>query len=145
MEVVDGVKTMKVRTKCLKGKLVTLNAILQIWDHIKTEHHFKFLLIRRSNTDLLENFFGAIRQQGGNSDNPTAVQFTQAFSKLFFNSFLQSLAAYCDQDLIHFLHSFVRWMKCQFLSNKEPNQIHWTLEQLYNEKVSTNIEDNAVC
>lgn len=89
---------MKVRTKCLKGKLVTLNAILQIWDHIKTEHHFKFLLIRRSNTDLLENFFGAIRQQGGNSDNPTAVQLKRAFRKLFFNSYLQSSAGSSDQD-----------------------------------------------
>jgi hypothetical protein len=51
-------------------------------------------------------FFGAIRQQGGNSDNPTPVQFTRAFRKLFFSSFLESLAGNCDQDLDTLLAQF---------------------------------------
>ncbi|CAB4030797.1 Hypothetical predicted protein, partial [Paramuricea clavata] len=37
--------------------------------------------------------------QGGNSDNPTPVQFTRAFRKLFFSSFLNSSAGNCDDDL----------------------------------------------
>jgi hypothetical protein len=77
----------------------TLNAILQIWEHLKTMHDFKFLLTRRLNSDPIENFFGAIRQQGGNSDNPTPVQFTGAFRKLFFSSFLEFSTGNCDQNL----------------------------------------------
>ena len=68
IEVLDGVNIVTGRIKCLKGWLVTLNAILQIWEHLKTMHDFNFLLTRRLNTDPIENFFGAIRQQGGNSD-----------------------------------------------------------------------------
>ena len=41
----------------------------------------QFLLPRSLNSDPIENFLGAIRQQGGNNDNPTPVQFTHAFRK----------------------------------------------------------------
>ena len=86
--------------KCLQGWLVAqLNAILQIWEHLKTMHDFKFLLTRRLNSDPIENLFRAIRQQGGNSDNPTPVKFTRAFRKLFFSSFLEFSTGNCDQDL----------------------------------------------
>jgi hypothetical protein len=94
----DG-KEVTNRIKCLKGWLLTINAILLIWEHLKVSHEFKFLLTRRLNTDPIENFFGSIRQQGGNSDNPTPVQFTRAFRKLFFSSFLNSSAGNCDDDL----------------------------------------------
>jgi hypothetical protein len=62
-------------------------------------HDFKFLLTRRLNSDPIENLFRAIRQQGGNSDNPTPVKFTRAFRKLFFSSFLEFSTGNCDQDL----------------------------------------------
>ena len=106
LEVLDGVNVVTSRIKCLQGWLVTLNAILQIWDHLKTKHEFKFLLTRRLNTDLIENFFGGIRQQGGNSENPTTVQFTRAFRKLFFSSFLNSSTGNCDSDLDTLLAGF---------------------------------------
>ena len=60
LEVLDGVNVVTSRIKCLQGWLVTLNAILQIWDHQKTKYEFKFLLTRRLNTDPIENFFGGI-------------------------------------------------------------------------------------
>ena len=106
LEVLDGVNVVTSRIKCLQGWLVTLNAILQIWDHIKTKYEFKFLLTRRLNTDPIENFFGGIRQQGGNSENPTTVQFTRAFRKLFFSSFLNSSTGNCDSDLDTLLAGF---------------------------------------
>ena len=60
-----------------------------IWTHLQEKHAFKFLLTRRLNTDPLENFFGSIRQQGGNSDSPTPIQFTRTFSNLliFFKAY----------------------------------------------------------
>ena len=54
----------------------------------------KYIRTRRLNTDPLEIFFGTIRQQGGNNDNPTPVQ----FRKLFFSSFLTLSAGNCAAD-----------------------------------------------
>ena len=67
---------------------------------------FEFVLTRRLNTDPLENVFGAIRQQGGNSDNPTPIQFTRAFRKLFFSSVLSSSRESCDDDFDDLLAQF---------------------------------------
>ena len=61
----NGAAKVTGRIKCLKGWLITLNAILLIWEHVKTNHDFRFLLTRRSNTDPLEKIFGTIRQGGG--------------------------------------------------------------------------------
>ncbi len=106
IEVLDGVNIVTGRIKCLKGWLVTLNAILQIWEHLKTMHDFNFLLTRRLNTDPIENFFGAIRQQGGNSDSPTTILFCRAYRKLFFSSFLECSTGNCDRDLDTLLAKF---------------------------------------
>ena len=46
-----------------------------ILKHLQQNHNFKFLFTRRLNTDPLENVFGTVRQQGGNSDNPTPFFF----------------------------------------------------------------------
>ena len=88
LKVFDGNAKVTGHIKCLKGWVMTLNAILLIWEHLKKTRDFKFLLTRQLNTDPIENFFGTIRQQRGNSDNPTPSQFTSAFRKLFFSSFL---------------------------------------------------------
>ena len=52
---------------------ITLRAILGLWEKLKTKHEISFLVTRQLNLDPLENFYGSIRQQGGNSDNPTAI------------------------------------------------------------------------
>ena len=127
LEVLDGVNIVTGRIKCLQGWLVTLNAILQIWEHLKTMHDFKFLLTRRLNSDPIENFFGAIRQQGGNSDKPTPVQFTRAFRKLFFSSFLESSTGNCDHDLDTLLAQFPKINQiCLSWSAQKNSQIPWT-------------------
>ena len=106
LKVYNGDTEVTGRIKCLKGWLVTLNAILLIWDDLKQNHNFKFLYTRRLNTDPLENFFGTIRQQGGNSDNPTSTQFTRAFRKLLFSSLLTSTTGNCAEDLDSLLSQF---------------------------------------
>ena len=83
LKVFDGNAEVTGRIKCLKGWVMTLNAIFLIWEHIKKTRDFKFLLTRRLNTDPIENFFGTIGQQGRNNDNPMPSQFTSAFRKLF--------------------------------------------------------------
>lgn len=106
LKIFQGDEEVTGRIKCLNGWLVTINSICQIWDHLHQNHGFKFLLTRRLNTDPLENFFGTIRQQGGNSDNPTSIQFTRAFRKLFFSSFLNSSRGNCNDDFDDLLAQF---------------------------------------
>ena len=106
LKIVNGNEEVTGRIKCINGWLITINAICQIWDHLKQNHGFKFLLTRRLNTDPIENFFGTICQQGGNSDNPTPIQFTHAFRKLFFSSFLSSSSGNCDDDFDNLLAQF---------------------------------------
>jgi hypothetical protein len=53
----------------------------------------------RLNQDPLENFFGCIRQQGGNCDTPTTIQFTRAFRKLFYDNYLSPSNTNCAADL----------------------------------------------
>ena len=94
------------RIKCLNGLLVSLNAILLIWEDLKQNHNFKFLFTRRLNTDPLETFFGTIRQQGGNFYNSSPTQFTRAFRKLLFSSLLNSSTGNCAEDLDSLLSQF---------------------------------------
>ena len=58
LKVFNGNEEVTGRIKCLKGWVMTLNAILLIWEHLKKTRDFKFLLTRRLNTDPIENFFG---------------------------------------------------------------------------------------
>lgn len=108
LKVFQGNEEVTGRIKCLRGWLVTIKAILSIWDQLHQNHAFKFLLTRRLNTDPIENFFGSIRQQGGNSDNPTPIQFTRAFRKLFFSSFLNSSTGNCAEDFDDLLAQFAK-------------------------------------
>ncbi|CAB4030057.1 Hypothetical predicted protein [Paramuricea clavata] len=84
--------------KCLNALRVTLNGTLKLWSQLQKES-VKFLLTRGLNQDPLENFFGSIRQQGGNADNPTPIQFCWAFRKLFYNHFLEQSSGNCAEDV----------------------------------------------
>ena len=86
------------KLKCLNGLCLTINSVLSLWSVLKEEESLDFLLTRRLNQDPLENFFGTIRQQGGNSDNPTPLQFTRAFKKLFFDHYLILPRGNCSED-----------------------------------------------
>ena len=149
MEVRDGFDVVTSRIKCLQGWLVTLNAILQVWEHLKTHYSFKFLLTRRLNSDPIENFFGAIRQQGGNNDNPTPAQFTRAFRKLFFSSFLQTSNGNCDQDLDTLLAQFSNEksnMPTLVKPSNQPNTLDIGPTDYHDNDVNSSIiEANAIC
>ena len=84
--------------KCLKGWCILLNAILELWSRLHGYFSISFLVTRQLNQDPLENFFGSIRQQGGNSDNPTPIQFKRAYRKLFHTNLLRIASANCEVD-----------------------------------------------
>ena len=112
LQLIASIKVVDKQTKtdvtnqlrCLKGFQMTLNGILTLWDQLHSNWHLEYLLTRRLNQDPVENFFGLIRQQGGNSDNPTPQQFCRAFRTLFFDNFLTPLpSGNCAKDLDNIL------------------------------------------
>ena len=70
---------------------------MSIWEKSHQEDIASFLVTRQLNQDPLENLFGSICQQGGNSDNPTPIQFIRAYMKLFYVDLLP-VAGNCDID-----------------------------------------------
>ncbi|KAI4468165.1 thap domain-containing protein 9 [Holotrichia oblita] len=77
----NGVDVTK-KMNFINGWRITITSILALWELMKNKG-MKYLCTRRLNQDALENFFGTIRQQGGNCLNPTPIQFARAFKKLF--------------------------------------------------------------
>jgi hypothetical protein len=61
------------RMKFINSFIITMKGLIQLWDCLREK--LKFLFTQIFNQDVLENFFGAIRQQNGNRVNPTAIQF----------------------------------------------------------------------
>ena len=76
-----------------------MKANLLVWEMLCEEGTASFLVTRQMNQDPLENFFGAIRQQGGNSDNPTPIQFKSAYKKLFHANILTVSSGNCEEDV----------------------------------------------
>ena len=78
-----GNEEVTIQIKCLREWLITLNAIILIWDDLSNNHDFKFLLTRRLKTDPLfwkkKTFLGKM-----GIVSPTPIQFTTPFTKLSF-------------------------------------------------------------
>lgn len=83
----DVTKTIR----CLDGWITSINSLIWLWSVLK-EQNFKYILTRRLSQDCIEHFFGMIRQQGGNSKNPTPIQFKRAFKKSFVAKLLEVIS-----------------------------------------------------
>ncbi len=97
-------KDVTSQLRCFKALQTTINGTIQVWESVQSS--LKFLCTRHLNQDPLENFFGCIRQQGGNCDTPTAIQFTRAFRKLFFDNYLSPTNTNCAADVDAMLVGF---------------------------------------
>lgn len=86
------------KVKFSKCWMITIKSVLSLWEKL-SKLDFKYLKTRRLNTDCLENFFGSVRQQGGNNISPTPIQFQRAFKKLFCQNYLHSNTMNCRNDL----------------------------------------------
>lgn len=90
-------KNLTSKIKSIRCWQISINALLSLWDFLQSEG-FDFLLTRRLCQDALENFFGAVRKQGGNCINPTPIQFHRAFKKLFTLNLFNSGSENCAED-----------------------------------------------
>ena len=70
---------------------ISINVLFGLWQHLKKEEKFQFILTGRLNQDCVGNVFSIIRGKGGFCDNPDVEQFKAAFKyhvadKLFVQS-----------------------------------------------------------
>ncbi|KAK9720229.1 hypothetical protein QE152_g22210 [Popillia japonica] len=92
---VDITKTLNF----INGWKITIKSILGLWETVSSRG-ICHMRTRRLNQDALEKFFDTIPQQSGNCINPTPIQFSRAFKKLFcLNYFQFSDNANCIDDL----------------------------------------------
>jgi len=86
-----------VKVKCLDCWQITIKSTIELWKILKNLN-FPYLRTRQLNQDCLENFFGSVRQDG-NSVNPTPIQFSRAFKKLFNSKYFKhSDTQNCAED-----------------------------------------------
>ena len=84
---------------CLFGWRLCINALLGLWQYLKTAEKFNFLYTSRLNQDCVENLFCVIRGRGGFRDNPDVQQFQSAFKYVVANKlFIQSTSSNCQVD-----------------------------------------------
>ena len=90
---------------CQEGWILSIYCLLGLWEDMKNNYGFKFILTSRLNQDPIENFFSVIRRnKGDNMDNPNAKQFCEAFRSAMYNNMTRpSKHANCIDDLGHFL------------------------------------------
>ena len=86
-----GITLRDIVLPCIFGWKLCIHALFGLWEYLKTEQNFKFLLTNRLNQDCAENLFSIICGKGGFRDNPDTVQFKDAFKymiadKLFVKS-----------------------------------------------------------
>ncbi|CAK1601293.1 unnamed protein product [Parnassius mnemosyne] len=90
---------------------ITINSFRQLYQDMKSEG-YDYLLTRRINNDCLENFFGLVRQAGGNCREPSCIQYTRAFRKMFLCQILNlSDATNCTEDFDSILAQFIEFAK----------------------------------
>ena len=56
--------------QCIHGWKISIIALFGLWQHLKKEEKFQFILTGRLNKDCVENLFSIIRGKGGFHDNP---------------------------------------------------------------------------
>lgn len=100
--------------KFIFGWRLMTSSFLSLWQVLKNKN-VKHVLTRRFSQDCLENYF--VRNTCGNARNPTPIQFSRAFKKLFaLQYFEQSEGANClndfDEILCYVLPDVIKNYEC---------------------------------
>lgn len=69
-------------TQTAEGLRVTILSTLELCRYLLKECNFKYVLSEKFNQDVLERFFGIIRQAGGQNDHPSMPTFLQLYNML---------------------------------------------------------------
>ncbi|XP_071653395.1 uncharacterized protein [Temnothorax longispinosus] len=85
--------------KCLKNWMWTIRGAARLWDVLQRSG-FTHLNLKYINQDVLENFFGQIRDVGRRNVNPTPYQFGTAFKTLITANITSkhSVSSNCEEN-----------------------------------------------
>ena len=100
LEFLDKVKTShSVELPCIFGWNLYIQSLLGLWEYLKTEQSFWFILTSQINQDCVENVFSIIQGFGGYRDNPGVEQLKRSFKYVMADSlFIQSDTSNCKVD-----------------------------------------------
>lgn len=94
----------KISPLCVKGWIQNISALKLLWNDLKINYNFKFLLTRRLTQDFLENLFSILRSKNGNNNTPDCSKFRSAIKETMCNQMLSpSEESNCEIDLAQFL------------------------------------------
>ena len=79
-------RTVTPAKPCQRGLIITLKAMIGVFNFIKNEK-IPFLLTNRFNQDCLENTFSSIRRRGGFRDNPDCREFRSTLRYVIVSNF----------------------------------------------------------
>jgi hypothetical protein len=68
------------------GFLISFNSLINLKKSLINTDKLKYLPFYKLSQDHLEMFYGSVRTQGGNNNNPTARKFKSAYKKLLVNA-----------------------------------------------------------
>lgn len=88
-------KNVTARVSFLDGWFTTIKATMIMFENLKAQHNFKYLITRRINQNALEIFFGQIRRRNGNCTHPNCSQFATSFNQV-------SLMSLMEQETVNF-------------------------------------------
>lgn len=85
---------------CVKGWLLNISSVKQLWKELNEKFNFQFLLTRRLTQDCLENLFSVIRSKGFHNVTPDCSKFRSAVRGVMSNQMLMpSPDGNCELDL----------------------------------------------
>lgn len=58
-----------------KGILITNISLKHLFEELKRDYDFKYILTYNLNKDVLENLFGVLRSKGGLHNHPNMLEF----------------------------------------------------------------------
>ncbi len=92
-EVVDGG-----RIKCIQGWVLTISAVIMLWEDLHNNYDFMFLFTRNLNQDPIENLFSVVRYRGGCNDTPMCNHFRFALKAAMINFISHPKESNCQED-----------------------------------------------
>ena len=140
MKTIDGKEL-----PCITGWKISINALLGLWQYLKTQQNFQFILTGRLNQDCAENLFSIIRGKGGFRDNPDPQQFKEAFKYVVADKlFVQSSYSNCKVDRDNILLDISTVAMAKYTKDQEPDDIEKVpVKGHRNDNKTTNINPNT--
>lgn len=100
---------------CITGWIANISCLKYLFEDLKLNFGFEFILCRNLTQDCIESWFSVVRAKGGNNSTPDSTKFFSAVRMCMANQLLDpSKAANCEMDNNQFL------TKCNELLKHNP-------------------------